>query len=340
MSRPLVEELRLGWIDLEASVRAGECECGSVRRVGVGQRASSPLRLSVRDGCRALLIEGRFADEIAAHATQALHIGSQVRELDGRRLVFVELLCLQPRLNDVFLLIAADIGARLARGDSPQSAIVDAIREFRDLLRVSAAPVLSLEECMGLFGELTLLEKLVATDVNAIAYWSGPLRGRRDFCSRYASMEVKTTRNRTFSSIEIASIDQLHTDDGEYLYLYALALEQVASGESIPELVDRILEHGVDAERLMSLLVAAGYDDPIRSQLTERRFSIWEERLYRVDTDFPKLTRHSFVGGALPLAVRDVRYSLDLAHAQRFLLSREAQEGAIRFFLRGPSNAA
>lgn len=174
-------------------------------------------------------------------------------------------------------------------------------------------------EVVGLFGELWFLEFwLEPIDAAVLRAWTGPLRDRHDFKSSAASVEVKATRARSDGSAthRISALDQLEGPERGQLYLFSLRVSpDPIAAHSLNGSVERIrrtlsahaeLLHEFD-ERVATL----GYS-PAHRERYDAPLRVVAEELYRVDTDFPRLTKDSFVGGAVPTGVDGITYSLDL----------------------------
>jgi hypothetical protein len=175
-------------------------------------------------------------------------------------------------------------------------------------------------EAVGLFGELWFLEFwLGPIDAATLGCWTGPARDRHDFKSPLASVEVKATRARTdgAASHRITTLDQLEDPETGQLHLFSLRLTPDPIGaHSLNASVDRIrnslsaspdLLHDLDEH-----LARVGYSPADRDRY-DSPWRVTAEELYRVDRDFPRLTRDSFIEGAVPPGVDKIGYTLDLA---------------------------
>lgn len=331
--------LRLAWINLAGSGggRKGDLRTQRIA-MSTHQGGSLTIRLTFEGGCRGILLDAPCADGLLSHATESIQLVPQPVEIDGQSEVMLHARCGQSRLNEVFALVATSIVGRLQGGHSVESSVIDAIGEFRELLRTVRARGLTLEEELGLFGELRVLERLSVENPHAVGCWCGPLGEPKDFRGPNGSVEVKTTRDREFSEVSISSLDQLATEDSGSHHLVAIAVElNDVSGRSIGEIVDSLIGCGVSGELLWPLLIAAGYDASAGSNSALRRFHVLEERTYRVDDGFPRLVRNSFGSAGLPLGVRSVRYAIDLSHAEQFRVNKLAERVLFEQFAGGMS---
>jgi hypothetical protein len=217
----------------------------------------------------------------------------------------------------MFTLMAADLTslvAKVALQDGPQiyTSLIARIRGWQEFMKRDRSGVLSADEEVGLIGELHVLMNLIAgglSPVDAVDAWVGPDDGLHDFVIGTGGVEAKTTVAPVGFIAEIGSLDQL--DDALYrpLYVAALRLSQSATGKTLPEHFEAILEETRDAgvaPLLESRLLSAGYVESMREHYT-RRF-ILKELTYRlIDESSPRLTRSN-----VPVPVHRVQYSLDL----------------------------
>jgi hypothetical protein len=79
-----------------------------------------------------------------------------------------------------------------------------------------------------------------------------------------------------------------------------------------------------------------GCGDPASAEWNALRFALQAVSTYRVIEGFPRITRASFPGGALPVGIDQVRYRLDLSAAAAFLLAPDEEGRFIRTFLACP----
>jgi len=119
------------------------------------------------------------------------------------------------------------------------------------------------EQQMGLFGELSVLEKLIsAKNADVVENWTGPEGATHDFEFAPRHIEVKTTG---FSEpvLKISSFNQLRPCNPP-LFLVMVQLE-IGSGRTLPSLVAQIrrtTSSNTTAERLFEMrLERARYND-------------------------------------------------------------------------------
>jgi hypothetical protein len=273
-----------------------------------------PIRIAIGpDGEDRLLIPTepgrRIPDSVSTDA-----VGVKVVQfvVEGRPRPFIEMICVDRNLQAPFRALVDDVLRRLRQGDPPERAVVDAVRQFRELLRQNRE--YSLEELVGLFGELHVLNELLALNPDAAGCWTGPLRQRHDFSSEAISAEVKSTLNRGGRKIHISSLEQLEPSAGRPLVLFHAILERSGTaGETVRDLVERASRLATDAaviDRAMDGLNIVDWRTSAR--LAMDRFTVFRVEVFRVEGNFPSIVRASFLPGLPPPGVMNVEYALDL----------------------------
>lgn len=251
---------------------------------------------------------------VAGHTRPFIEVSSRARELD-----------------EVFHALVDEILRRLGEGAGAERAVEQAIADFRELLaRKQSHP---LEVLVGLFGELNLLVDLLPHDTRAVTNWTGPLAQRFDFSGREQHAEVKTTLQRVGSRVHITSLDQLQPPpDGLPLVLVHTVLERVgAAGQSVRDLIQTVYQLTSTADAMDSVIAKLGLDDwRTNGSIASERFRVLRQSFYEVTTQFPRLSADSFnTGHPLP-GVSEIKYCLDLAHADAFRLNDQQRTAVLR----------
>ena len=266
-------------------------------------------------GLRHLLIPVREGVRIEADdRSNGVHVIPRVL-LDGAAAShFVDIACRKPHLAEVFSHLVDEVIEELRREPGrPASTARRVLNRWRELIEREIPNLLSEERLLGLFGELHILRRLAEETSDAVAMWTGPLGSRFDFQRYTRALEVKTVAAGTDTSVHIHGVDQLEPPPGGTLHLWVLSVERrSATGESIPALIARIRERGVDALALSSKLHSAGYAEHDELHYAEVLFSVLGEQVFRVDSAFPRIVRESFNAGDLPPRVGSLRYTIDL----------------------------
>ena len=252
-------------------------------------------------------------DDLTDRKSPGIHLASTTWVGEGGRASYVDLLCPDRRFGSLFSRFADDVVSRLAVSSDPARTCVISLALWRDMFRRIPSQALPPRRACALLGELLQVEKLAAFEPDrALKAWTGWDGDRVDFRGGASALEVKTTLTREQWSIRIHGLDQLDDEAFEELHLLVYRFERVAEGgETLPEVIQRLLDKGVDSAELHSRLLAVGYS-PHDASYDTLRFLERDSRLYRVDKTFPRLIRRGLVGGQLPDSVSDVQYRVSL----------------------------
>jgi len=271
----------------------------------------------------------------AAFREDRRSVGVQIRrtvlEDAGVDRHFVDVICLVPRLNDLFAEVAADmLEALLLDPGDPPRACHEILERWRELLEKPDPRLLGPQQLAGLFGELLLVRELVErSPAKGIDAWMGPSKGQHDFARGGLAVEVKTTTVREGRVVEIHGAEQLEQPNGGELLLCFVRLDVEADGSSVPELIDSIFELGVARRTFLDLLARGGYDPSRAAEYERPRFVVRERRFYEVAEDFPQITASSFRTGRVPPGVLRVRYDVDLTGEPPYPLDDAAIESTL-----------
>lgn len=226
-------------------------------------------------------------------------------------------ICRTPAASmEMFTIMAADLleaDADTSYGSEVRAyhSFISRIRSWQQFMERPRDRMLSDAEETGLFGELKVVQLLIRSGRPAsevLQLWKGPTNGLRDFALGAVDLEVKSTISPNGFPARISSLEQLDDADEHTIYLLAQRFALDASGQSLPELIADIQED-VGEENHLSLgrsLLRVGYEGAFADEYV-RRFIPVNVRLYRVDQDFPRLTR-----SAVPLSIKAAKYDLDL----------------------------
>ncbi|GGF78146.1 hypothetical protein GCM10011402_33500 [Paracoccus acridae] len=176
--------------------------------------------------------------------------------------------------GNFYRLIAEIVVAVVEDGMNPDAALADAVERWETL--ISRPSLMSEEAQAGLFGELWLLERLVAVrGIDALDAWVGPLKQPHDFRLGNIELEVKTTSGAKRIHT-INGVGQLEPSLGCSLYLLSLKLANAGtSGRTLPEAVS-VIECGLTSShaaltRFRSGISSLGYDPADAPLYSQRR---------------------------------------------------------------------
>lgn len=253
---------------------------------------------------------------------------------------FLDLACQKQHLNAVFTHLADEVLASLRENsDQPLQTCRGTLQRWRELLDQEPSNVLSTEALSGLFGELWHLAHIVKKGLHGISSWQGPHGARHDFAAQGWALEVKTTIRRDEWKFRVHGLKQLDKPVDAELYLCAMRLElNGASGRTIPDLIQHILQIGADRRELLGCLSLARYDVRDETHYRQFRFDVVDLRTYKVTAAFPRLIESSFELKDLPAGVSDIHYTIDLAASQTPPLQADFL-GSVHAALAGVHNA-
>lgn len=240
----------------------------------------------------------------------------------AKNVFFIDIMSLDRALDPVFAELAVAILRRVDDGDSPQSAVANAIRDFRELLREPTRPKVDDSTILGLVGELFILNRLVSINTNAINAWVGPLGQRHDFKRSAHGLEVKTSNRLDSTIITIHGIDQLAAPEGGTLALAHVRTELAEDGGlSVSALVRSLESAGADLSKLQQRLSQLGCLDPHAPEWNRLMWAAPVYSMYDVGPGFPRVIHSSFSSGSLPAGINAMQYCLDVTHAAAFRLT-------------------
>lgn len=229
---------------------------------------------------------------------------------------FVDLICLKPHLHELFSILVNEVLGLLQENSSRPDLICHRVLDrWRELLEHEPSNLLGIEKLVGLFGELWFLREIVQRYPKAVFYWTGPRGTRHDISTGALAVEVKSTLSRHGRFVEVHGHEQLESPENGKLYLVVIKLECVpALGESLPELVESIIQHGGDRYTLFSLLAQVDASLLKLDSYKDIRFRLYENRVYEVKDKFPRIVSGSFVNGVLPSGITKLTYQIDLSN--------------------------
>jgi hypothetical protein len=268
------------------------------------------------DGNRLLLIPVQDMEDVVEDRRSA---GVQIRraELEDRGDLqpFAAVTCLMPALDDIFTVVASEIVDAIGRAPGSAVAVsIETLNRWRELLESPTSRLLGPDQLAGLFAELVVLSHLARRTRSALELWTGPEHDQHDFVSGQVHLEVKATTVREGRSAEIHGVEQLDARTPAMLWLAFFRLDSGEAGQSVPDLIEKIIGLGVDRRALADALARAGYD--VRHSVEYRlpRLEIRERRVYPVDDTFPRIIPSSFSDGSMPAGVMRLRYYIDLTN--------------------------
>ncbi len=175
--------------------------------------------------------------------------------------------------------------------------------EWKDLLGDSSKK----KTIYDFIGEMAVLLKLQSFGKKPV--WNSIEKGTFDISTDDKIYEVKTSKVKTYEAITIHNQFQLDVEGlNKDLYIAYVKVEDNNAGESLDSLAKQLIDAGYDKNVLENYLRDNGYYEG----KTERykQFIIHEIRLYKVDENFPSITKNSFVDGKIPNNVIKYEYTI------------------------------
>lgn len=241
----------------------------------------------------------------------------------GAESLFLAIECLSPRLVTQFGLLADDILTSLdeSKGNSALVA-TQVIDRWREMLKDTKGPLLGESQLAGLYGELIFLEQLTLhKGPAALTSWTGPQGNRHDFEFFDASVEVKTTTNHNNLVVAFHGLRQLEARDSLPLFVVAHQIERIPNGESVPQILQRLFDAGMNRLQLLQKLSLIGYDEADSGAYSGHEFSVLKSRNYDVGPEFPRITHETLFPSKYAEKITSIQYTVDLGNLPECLLN-------------------
>ena len=305
------EEFQSHWRNLPIPVVAGQLEAVEIKRnsgVWIARDHSDRAHLLVRVPPDVVL-------DIAGTHGMGISVVKH-RVPDQPDASYIDLICLDPAVTTTFAAVAVDIAAETvaADHDARRAQVIGALNEWRWFWGVDPTRMTA-KDAVGLFGELWFLLRWAGLSPASVGAWDATNGARHDFQWPERSVEVKTTSRSGLIAHTIQHLEQLENPETGDLYLYSLRVARdVLAANTLHSLVEAAANglsgHPETRVELMTKLGGRGYTPAAREQSIVP-YRIIEEKLYRVEGQFPRLTRESFPQG-LPVGVSRISYQLNM----------------------------
>ena len=319
------EATELAWSRLKSGEGATDFPVATIRldfdagyghvRIGMGEDGAPQLLVPTTAG-------RRLAEDLSGEAVRIRNVQYVV---DRRVVDFIEVRSLARELDDAFRGLVDEILRRLDGGSGPEMSVAEAVTDLRNLLKRDRS--LDTSFLVGLFGELSLLERILALNPGASETWTGADSHRHDFSGVRVCIEAKSSLRRGSDIAHVSSIQQLEPpSDGRQLFLFYTGIELAGTGGlAVGSLIDRVRTMAsspdvIDAA-LDALELSQWRDVPA---LWQKRFAVIKSDGYRVEGDFPRIVATTFPSGRAPNGVGSVEYDIDLSHATRHKLDQQS----------------
>jgi hypothetical protein len=221
---------------------------------------------------------------------------------------------------EFFTAMAADIISNLEgysllypKGEGIFSRFISRVVAWQEFMKTKRVMKLSTEEEIGLFGELTLLRKLLDSCISkekVIQGWKGPLNSVKDFYYESVAIEVKSTISHRSFIATIDSLEQLADVEGVATYLIGFKFSIDSEGETLNDLIWSIrkkVQGNVLQDIFDDLILKSGYLEQYSDQYDRPFVEGGPSLIFEISNNFPRLTRQN-----VDPAITSVRYSLNL----------------------------
>lgn len=309
-------DLGASWTVLETEMLGASPE--AVRTVPTGTAVvAGPVEAGVDSSGRRHLLIPLLPGEAVAEDRAGKGVQLWRVVLDTK--VMVSLVCLVPALNEVFERLALEVLRQAGDAQSPARRTAEVLTEWKELLAAAGdVEVLGDERLVGLLAELICLEQVVSRDpFRRVESWLGPEGHQHDLLYGDRAVEVKATTAREGRIVAVHGVDQLDPSPARTLHLafHRFRAAPPDRGETLPDVIWRLLHLGVDSTELHRRLTLLGYSTVHDDSYRRRPFVVVERRLYDTGGEaFPKIVRSSFTGGDLPAGSLRLTYAIDLTN--------------------------
>jgi hypothetical protein len=244
---------------------------------------------------------------------------------------YIDIICRDTPGHDAFDVIGGELATGLASsGLAPARIVSLTLAKWRRFWGNAPRQILSREEQIGLFAEIWFLSEWLIPYVGAdeaVARWRGPYGTRHDFEWAGRSVEVKATSSTRGRIHRINGLDQLTPPENGRLNLFSIQVREEDGAENtlfrIVTACRSKLESSPEAmDRFESALIQTGYSIVHEGEYTKLRLRIVDGALFRVEDDFPRITRNSFATG-VPSGIEHVDYEVSLNGFDRLIVASQ-----------------
>lgn len=199
--------------------------------------------------------------------------------------------------------------------DSLLEEIKNLLEKWKGMLTLDTEKVMSLNDVIGLFGELLFLDYLVnVKKIFALDNWVGPNGNRHDFEFSQHSIEVKSTTVKNGNEIHVSGVTQLEPYPGKSVAILRIKLEIEPNGTSLPELIKKINAAGsLSKEKFSEKLAKYGYQGDKEHLYAGICFQPIEFQVIPVDSKFPRITAKSLLVIDPASRIKEIAYIVNVA---------------------------
>ena len=225
--------------------------------------------------------------------------------------------------RSTFTVIAADVVIKATKANNEDERLkmfLDRLYTWSNVFKRGANTLLSEDEQLGLYGELTFLKDLCeSTNLSVdeiVNSWKGAIKEDKDFQLKNRAVEIKSSSKQD-KVVEISNIRQLDESGLEALYLHHYEFARTVGGKNtLPDKVNEIREIVKESpayDVFEDLLISVAYFDKDASEYT-KSYTLIEDYTYLVGANFPRIVA-SMVPG-----ITEVKYKVNLGNCGSFMI--------------------
>lgn len=293
------------------------------RKYSLNNELSLIYSVSVKDKLRAICVP-ILSPNLSKKIETCYGIESCVKSLDAYTNDQLCICYTQKNSTDsmIFEIVAEDIREHLEAITDPAkyvNTINGVLKKWKNFFSTRQELLLSKNEELGLYGELTLLNKLIQTfGENIVNSWAGPKKETHDFYIGKNAIEVKTTSKQAPYQAHINSEYQLDKRDvSGMLYLSFFAFRRDESGPNtlpllIKEIRNSLSKDDLSLNSFNEKLFKVGYVDSLEENY-KSSYTLRCERLFCIKDDFPCIARCK-----LPKGINNVEYNVNIETCEEY----------------------
>jgi hypothetical protein len=209
-------------------------------------------------------------------------------------------------LRNEFATICAEFVELGENGEQREKLMKDPIKWW-DSWKTLLGNAIQNKKPYSVLGEMLILLYLVKNEKKP--KWAAVEKATHDIEIKDYSYEVKSTTKRYESVITISSQNQMIKPQKD-LYLCFCRFEKSKNGYSIEDIAKKLEKFGYSYYKANLGIEKMGFEKGM--SVRDEKYKIHEIRKYKVDNNFPKITKESFVSGKLPDGIVKITYDIDL----------------------------
>jgi hypothetical protein len=232
---------------------------------------------------------------------------------------------LDSELQDIFILLIQNILEELQICSSENEAIIttlNIVSKWKKLFDKINFTGMTLEQQKGLIGELFFLQFLLKnhnTTKSIINFWTSTEHEfqAKDFTIANTGVEIKFSSSY-HPKIKVSNEIQLDSENFKNLYLVLYSCQSVKeNGISLNTLINDIRENLINNEDIIAFntkLNLYGYFDEDKLNY-EKMYSIKKILAYRINDNFPKITKTN-----LPKGIFNTTYNIEISSIEKHVV--------------------